>query len=68
MNWIPEAKVGDKFRWDIDRVICKITRFKGIDVYYTIESGPRKGSWAWTTLPQNIELLTILDELAKIPE
>lgn len=66
MNWIPEAKVGDRFRWCDSRMICKITRIEDIDIYYIYETGVRKGWWALTTLPQDIVMVTILDDLANI--
>jgi len=68
MNWIPNAKVGDKFRWLHDGTICKIIAFKDNDIQvdFTYETGPRAGSYGYTLLPQDIELLTVLDELADI--
>lgn len=64
MNWIPDAKVGDKFRWNRTGEICTITGFKdhGVQVHYQYEDG----RWGYTLLPQDIELLTVLDELADI--
>jgi len=66
MNWIPDAKVGDRFRWRGSDIICRITRIKDIAVYFDYEVGPRSGSWGYTSLPQDIELLTVLDDLAEI--
>jgi hypothetical protein len=68
MHWIPEAKVGDKFRWMSSGVICRITAFKdnGIQMEFIYETGKNKGQWGYTLLPQDVELLTVLDELAEI--
>ena len=68
MNWIPGAKVGDRFRWRRDGTICRIIRIKDNDIQinFIYETGPLKGQWGYTLLPQDVELLTILDELAEI--
>ena len=66
MNWIPDAVVGDRFRWLDNDVICRITGFRdaNIDVHFIYESGPFKGQHGYTSLPQDIELLTLLDLIA----
>jgi len=68
MNWIPNAKVGDKFRWLHDGTICKIIAFRDntAQVNFSYETGPHAGGHGYTLLPADIELLTILDELAGI--
>ena len=65
-NWMPDSKVGDYFRWDRDGEICRITRFEDaeMDVYFVHVTGPRKGQHGYTTLPQDVELLTVLDLIA----
>ena len=68
MSWIPDAKVGDRFRWVGDGTICRITAFRDNDIQinFVYETGPRQGSRGYTLLPQDIELVTVLDELAWI--
>ena len=62
MNWLVGAKIGDRFRWRSTGEICTITGFKDIDVYFEYDDG----RWGYTTLPQDVELVTVLDELAEL--
>jgi hypothetical protein len=68
MNWLPNAKIGDHFRWIATGVVCRIDRFKDNDIQvdFTYMTGPHKGSFGYTILPQDVELLTVLDMLADI--
>jgi hypothetical protein len=63
VNWIPDAVIGDRFRWLDSGVICRITRFRDadIEVHFVYESGPQKGQPGYTIMPQDIEMLTVLD-------
>ena len=71
--WLEGSKVGDKFKWVKPDPLelsgfCEITAIRdgGIHVDFTFVSGPRKGECAYTILPQDVELVTALDELAAI--
>lgn len=65
-NWIPSSRVGDYFKWDHDGTVCRITSLRDadLDVHFVRVTGPRKGQYGYTTLPQDIELLTVLDVIA----
>jgi len=68
MNWLGDAKVGDRFRWRHDGTICRIIAIKdhGIQIDFVYETGDQKGQQGYTLLPQDVEILTILDDLAQI--
>ncbi len=68
MSWLVDPKIGDRFRWRQTGVICKIITIKdnGVQLNFVYETGPNKGQWGYTLQPQEIEALTVLDELALI--
>ena len=53
-------KEGQLFKWNRDGEICRVTgvRDSGIQVWYTIESGPRRGNRQYTELPQDLSWVT----------
>lgn len=66
MNWLPNIKVGDKFRWLHDGEVCQVTWLDDIDVGFVRVSGERVGSHGYTTLPQDIEPYGVLEQMAEI--
>ena len=65
-GWLKGAEVGDKFRWTHDGAVCLITGIDGFNIEFSYLTGSRKGECCWTSLPQKVEILTVLDELADI--
>jgi len=68
MSWLVEAKPGDRFRWVNSNVICRIVKADPTDIRieFVYENGPHKGQWGYTEMPQGVELVNILDDLANI--
>ncbi|MGD9725482.1 MAG: hypothetical protein AB7L09_00385 [Nitrospira sp.] len=62
-----EAKAGGLFRWNncFDRAVCRISWVSGLDVGFVYETGPRKGESGYTTAPQDVTMLTVLDAIAE---
>ena len=59
MNWLPDARVGDVFRWRGDSKLYKIIGEKDCDIYFhhLDEKGRDIGKWGYTTLPQDVEIV-----------
>jgi len=59
MNYLPDPKIGDKFRWLHDGSICRITAVKDNDIQinFVYETGPKMGNFGYTLQPQAIEKL-----------
>lgn len=66
MNWLVNAKPGDRFRWNRTGDVCKIVEIYDLEVRFVYLDGPREGQFGYTTLPQDVTLLTVLDDLAEI--
>lgn len=66
MNYLPTAKVGDRFRWQRDGVVCRITEIRDLDIHFVRETGDWAGRYGYTTVPQDIELLSAVDLLGNL--
>ncbi len=66
MNWLPTAKVGDRFRWRGDGTVCRITEIDECDIYFMRETGDWAGQRGYTTVPQDVELLSAVDQLGNL--
>jgi len=72
-NWLPTAEVGDVFRWRSVRMhnaMCQITEFRDNDcqIEFVYITGPSKGRHGYTLLPQDVELVSVIDLLAALVE
>lgn len=68
MNWLGDVKVGGKFRWLHNGVVCRVVGVKdhGIQIDFVYETGDQKGQQGYTLLPQDVEPYGVLDQLADI--